>query len=91
MKQENKLLMILRELSAKDFISVDDARNLSTLEWRGLIDDLNNDLRIEAESFFFFAEALIEDVDEGFINSDYEDFELAKKCKTLTSKLNDTF
>jgi hypothetical protein len=78
---------ILIELKPSSSFSINEARLLSKINWRVLISSLNKDLKMEAESFFYFVEGFVEDVDEGFVDVNYKDEELGQRFNKLLSKL----
>lgn len=84
--------MNLKELLTPSFatgeFTIAKARELIGHDWRSIIKTLPDDLRREAETFFYFTEGFVEEFDEGFVDGN-GDAELAKRATALISKLEE--
>ncbi|HVK54953.1 MAG TPA: hypothetical protein VM532_07980 [Burkholderiales bacterium] len=80
------LKSLLNESVSSGEFTIDAARKLLAHDWRSLIDSLPIETKREAETFFYFVEGFVEEVDEGFVDED-NDIELAERAIALLSKL----
>jgi len=77
---------ILEPAVEEGVFTIDFARKVVQSDWRTMIGALQCDLKRESESLFYFIEAYVEDVDEGFVDEP-NDPELYEKTKKLLAKL----
>lgn len=81
----NLKFLIAESVSDGKFTTT-DARKLLNNDWRHMIDSLSGDIKREAETFFYFVEGFVEEVDEGFVDEG-PDEELMRRAVSLLSKL----
>lgn len=80
------LKSLLADSASHGEFTTADARKLLSNDWRLLIGSLPDDTKREAETFFYFVEGFVEEVDEGFVD-DGPDAELMNRAVSLLSKL----
>lgn len=80
------LKSILNQTVSKGEFTIYDARKLLEHDWKTLIKTLPIEIKREAETFFYFVEGFVEEVDEGFVD-ERSDSELAERAIALLSKL----
>lgn len=80
------LKQILAESVSQGEFTTNGARKLLSNDWRLLISSLPDETKREAETFFYFVEGFVEEVDEGFVD-DGADEELMNRAVSLISKL----
>lgn len=80
------LKSLLAESVAHGALTTADARRLLSNNWRQLIGSLPEDTKREAETFFYFVEGFVEEVEEGFVDEG-PDEDLTNRAASLLSKL----